>query len=210
MAVWVKICGITNVDDALMAVEAGADALGINLVPASKRRVSLEVARALSEAVCGRAEVIAVVADSSLEELSRIRHETGIEWLQLHGHEPVDALSPLLPKAYKAVPIATAADVARAASFPGERLLTDAKVEGALGGTGRSFDWDLVRPLAKTRQLIVAGGLTPDNVEAAVRVLRPFGVDVASGVESGDPRRKDRDKVFTFVARARRAADAAP
>ncbi len=207
MAVWVKICGITNVDDARAAVEAGADAIGVNLIPTSKRYVSLEVARSLHEAVAGRAEVVAVVADSPFEELARARRETGISWLQLHGHEPNAALLPLLPHAYKAVAIATHEDVEHASSFAGERLLTDAKVEGALGGTGQRFDWDLVRSLAGKRQLILAGGLRPSNVREAVRALRPFGVDVASGVENGDPRRKDSDKVFTFVAEARAATD---
>jgi phosphoribosylanthranilate isomerase len=207
MAVWVKICGITNVDDARTAIDAGADAIGVNLIASSKRRVSLEVARSLCEAVAGRAEVVAVVADLSLEELQRVRHETGIAWLQLHGHEASSALLPLLPEAYKAVPIATREDVEAAASYPGARLLTDAKVEGALGGTGQRFDWDLVRALAGERQLVLAGGLGPSNVREAVRALRPFGVDVASGVESGDPRRKDSDKVFTFVAEARAASE---
>jgi phosphoribosylanthranilate isomerase len=207
MAVWVKICGITNEDDARSAIEAGADAIGVNLIATSKRRVSLDVARSLYEAVAGRVEVIAVVADLPLEELSRVRRETGIRWLQFHGHEPNQALLPLLPEAYKAVPIATREDVELASSFAGERILTDAKVEGALGGTGQRFDWDLVRALAEKRQLILAGGLNPSNVREAVRELRPFGVDVASGVESGDPRRKDSDKVFTFVAEARAASD---
>jgi phosphoribosylanthranilate isomerase len=207
MTVWVKICGITNVDDALAAVQAGADAIGVNLIAASKRRVTFEVARSLYEAVAGRAEVVAVVADSPLEELLRVRRETGIDWLQLHGHEPNTALLSLLPYAYKAVPIATSEDVAHASSFAGERILTDAKVEGALGGTGQRFDWDLVRALAGKRKLILAGGLEPTNVREAVRTLGPFGVDVASGVESGDPRRKDSDKVFTFVAEARAASE---
>jgi phosphoribosylanthranilate isomerase len=207
MAVWVKICGITNVDDARVAVEAGADAIGVNLIASSKRRVSLEVARALNDAVAGRAEVIAVVADWPLEELLRVRSETGIDWLQLHGHEPASALLPLLPHAYKAVPIATRDDVVAGAAYPGERLLTDAKVDGALGGTGQRFDWDLVRALTGERRLILAGGLRPDNVGEAVLRVAPFGVDVASGVESGDPRRKDSDKVFTFVAEARAAAE---
>ncbi len=140
---------------------AGADAIGLNLIATSKRCVSLEVARSLHEAAAGRVEVIAVVADLPLEELLRVRHETGIDWLQLHGHEPNEALLPLLPEAYKAVPIATAKDVEHASAFAGERLLTDAKVEGALGGTGQRFDWDLVRALATKRRLILAGGFRP-------------------------------------------------
>jgi phosphoribosylanthranilate isomerase len=202
---FVKVCGVVSVADALMAVDAGADALGVNLVPSSKRRVDLATARAVRDGVGERAEVIAVVADLPGEELGRIRAETGIEWLQLHGAEPPSALTPLLPRAYKAVGIATAADVELAASYGGERLLVDARVPGELGGTGHTFDWSLVARLAKGRRLILAGGLTPDNVGLAVAQLSPWGVDVASGVERS-PREKDPERVRAFVRAARAAA----
>ena len=203
MALWIKICGLTSVDDALAAVDAGADAIGLNLVPSSKRFIDRALAGRIREAVAARAEVVAVVADLSSSELVSLRAETGIEWLQLHGDESPEALSELLPHAYKAVAVGTSADVARAATFEGARLLTDTKVSGALGGTGQTFDWSLVRRLAEDRPLILAGGLTPDNVSGAVASVRPFGVDVASGVESGDPRRKDVDKMKRFVREAR-------
>ena len=205
MALWIKICGLTSVDDALAAIDAGADAIGLNLVPSSKRYIERELAARIRAAVGTRAEVVAVVADQSPAELANLRAKTGIEWLQLHGDESPEALSQLLPRAYKAVPVATSDDVARAATFAGARLLTDTKVTGALGGTGQTFDWSLVRRLAEDRPLILAGGLTPDNVRGAVESVRPFGVDVASGVESGDPRHKDIDKVRRFVREAREA-----
>ena len=102
-----------------------------------------------------------------------------------------------------------AADVAAASRYAGSRLLCDTKVTGMLGGSGQRFDWSLVRELARVRQLVVAGGLRPDNVADAVRALAPFGVDTASGVEGADPRRKDPDKVRAFVREARRALDKA-
>jgi phosphoribosylanthranilate isomerase len=109
------------------------------------------------------------------------------------------------PEAYKAVRIGSAEDVAIAASFAGDRVLVDAKVEGALGGTGRSFEWTLVQKLARERRIVLAGGLRPDNVAQAIAAVRPFGVDVASGVER-TPGDKDLDAVRCFVENARRAA----
>jgi phosphoribosylanthranilate isomerase len=205
VALWIKICGITSVEDAEAAITAGADALGVNLIPSSKRAVDLRTLESLLEAVGDRIELVAVVADQTRDALLRLRDASAITWLQLHGEEPPEALSPLLPHAYKAIGIADAADVVRARAFPGERLLVDAKVTGALGGTGTRFDWELVRGLSAERQLIVAGGLSADNVADAVLALAPFGVDVASGVESGNPRRKDPDKVRRFVQAARAA-----
>ena len=205
MAVWIKVCGVTSVEDALVALDAGADALGVNFVPSSKRFVDVSVGRAVREAAEGRAEVVAVVADRSVEDLAELRERTGIAWLQLHGNETPDALHAALPRAYKAVRLATARDVDEARKFSGEKLLADAKVGSELGGTGHTFDWRLVVELARERPVVLAGGLTPENVAEAVRVARPFGVDVASGVESGDPRRKDPDRVRAFVRAARNA-----
>jgi phosphoribosylanthranilate isomerase len=208
MALFVKVCGVTSVEDALVAVEAGATAIGVNFVASSKRLVDVATGRAVREAVGERAEVIAVVADRSPSELSELRERTGITWLQLHGNESPDAVRALLPDAYKAARIATAGDVADARAFPGERLLVDAKVPGALGGTGHRFDWKLVVGLAAERRVVLAGGLTPENVGEAVRVVRPFGVDVASGVEGADPRKKDPARIARFVQAARSAHEA--
>jgi phosphoribosylanthranilate isomerase len=135
----------------------------------------------------------------------------GCGCVQLHGNEPPETLPPLLPHAYKAVRIATEDDVADARRYPGEFLLVDTKAPGgALGGTGMTFDWSLVRPLARERLLLLAGGLTVDNVGDAVRAVLPHSVDVATGVErDGDPRQKDRAKVRAFIERARAAATAA-
>jgi phosphoribosylanthranilate isomerase len=202
---YVKICGVVSVDDALMAVAAGADAIGVNLVQVSKRRVDLETAGAIRRAVGDTAEVIAVVADQSRETLERIRGESNISWLQLHGAEPPFALEALLPHAYKAVAIGGAEDVVLAQSYAGERLLVDAKVPGELGGTGQTFDWSLVENLARSRRVLLAGGLTPSNVGVAIQQVRPWGVDVASGVEAA-PRKKDEARVRAFIAAVRGAA----
>jgi phosphoribosylanthranilate isomerase len=203
----VKVCGVTSVEDARMCALAGASSIGINLWPKSPRHVeeaaALEIARAVTEA---GALAVGVVVDRSVEEMVSLRERLGLGCLQLHGDEPPDALSPLLPHAYKAIRVATADDVARADAYPGDYLLVDAKVPGAIGGSGRTFDWSLVAGLARRRKLTLAGGLTAENVAEAIRVVSPYCVDVASGVEvAGAPRRKDPARVAAFVAAVRGA-----
>ncbi|MEI9936822.1 MAG: phosphoribosylanthranilate isomerase [Pseudomonadota bacterium] len=208
---FVKICGITSVEDALIAIAAGADALGLNFVPSSKRVVDLATAAHIAESVGDLVELVAVVADRSVDELVGLRRATGIRWLQLHGAEAPADLEAAQPEAFKAVAIGGSEDIARAASYGGERLLLDAKSPtGELGGTGTRFDWSLAQPLVQSRQVILAGGLFPDNVGEAVRTLKPFGVDVASGVElAQNPRKKHEGLLRAFVY-AVRAADQAP
>jgi phosphoribosylanthranilate isomerase len=205
MSLWVKICGITNAEDARVALDAGADAIGVNLIASSRRAVDIATARRLREAIGKRAEVVAVVADLDARELEELRDRTGIRSLQLHGSESPEELARLGSDAYKAVRVAEASDVDAARDYGGSRLLVDAKVPGELGGTGQSFDWSLVTELAKARSLVLAGGLTPDTVAEAVRFVQPYGVDTASGVEGADPRRKDPEKVARFVRAARGA-----
>lgn len=205
--VWVKICGVTSVADALLVKDAGADAVGLNFVAASPRVIDLELGRRIKDAVRGALEVVAVVADWEQDRLEQLRRDLEPDFLQLHGAESDEELQALLPGAYKVIHVRDPVDVTRADSFAGERLLVDAKVPGQLGGTGVSFDYSLVVELARRRRLILAGGLNPGTVAAAVRQVQPFGVDVASGVEgAGQPRSKDPDKVRTFVERAKLAA----
>lgn len=202
---WVKICGITNVGDAEHAVRAGASAIGLNFVPSSRRRVELEVAREIAEVVRGRIEVVGVFADEPAERLVEIAAAVGLDRLQLHGNEPAELVADL-PRAFKALGVAGAADVIGARAFPGELLLLDAKVQGASGGTGHTFDWSLLGEIVAERRIVLAGGLTPDNVQDAVRRVKPYGVDVASGVEPpGSPGQKDAEKILRFVREARSA-----
>jgi len=205
---WVKVCGITSPEDAELALLAGSDAIGLNFVPSSKRRIDVSTARAIGDRVRGKVELVGVVADLDLAAALALQQEIGLDWLQLHGSEP-PALLESLPRAFKAHGVGSAEDAASAAAYGGERLLVDARVPGELGGTGVTFDWLLVVELARERPLILAGGLHPDNVAAAVRAVRPFGVDTASGVElTGEPRRKDPMKLERFVRAARRASEA--
>lgn len=209
-SVWVKICGITQAADAEQVIREGADAIGLNFVPSSPRRVSRELAHGITGSVgpLARArgvEWVGVFADAALDELIDTAVAVGLDRVQLHGDETPEFLTELGRRgiaAYRALRIREASDVEAAHLFSGDRLLVDAKVDGALGGTGQSFDPALVLDLAKQRPIVLAGGLRPDNVERLVRFVRPFGVDTASGVESA-PGRKDPALVRAFVAAAR-------
>jgi phosphoribosylanthranilate isomerase len=209
---YVKVCGITRLDDAREAIQAGADVLGFNHIASSKRYLEASEIRALTARVRAEASevvCVAVVADVRLPEAKLLLERLGVDRLQLHGDEPADDLLALGANAFKALRIADAADVAQALTFPGHPLLVDAKVQGQLGGTGQRVDWPLVASLARARALILAGGLTPENVTEAIEVVQPWAVDVASGVEQAqDPRRKDAAKMQRFVAAARSAARA--
>jgi len=207
MAVHFKICGITNVEDAELALELGASAIGVNLIPASPRAVDIETARRIAAHVGKNALSVLVVADLGFQQMKDILRVTGAGCLQLHGEESTEVVARLLPHAYKAVRVGSAADVARAREYPGEHILLDAKVAGKLGGTGQKLDWSLVAPLARIRKLTLAGGLDPSNVAQAIAMVMPFCVDVASGVEvDGNPRKKDREKL-TLFSRAVAAKD---
>lgn len=200
----VKICGITTLDDALMCIEAGADALGFNFAPTSPRCLTLEVAAAITRKLPAGVLRVGVFVDADAAALERAKDEVGLECLQLHGDEPPELLARFLPHAYKALRVRGDAVLADAARYPGEHLLLDAYVPGVHGGTGARFDWALATELAKTRKITLAGGLTPENVASAIQVVRPFCVDVASGVER-HPGRKDYALVSAFVIAARSA-----
>ena len=204
MPVWVKICGVTSVADAELCRDAGADAIGLNFVPASPRCIDAKLARQIRDRLQGSVEVVAVVADLPEPELRQLKLEVEPDFLQLHGNEPSELLERFLPGAYKVVHVQNALDVERANRFAGNRVLLDAKVAGKLGGSGIAFDYSLTTELARKRRVILAGGLTPETVASAVAQVKPFGVDVASGVEdAGQPRRKAADKVRAFVKAAK-------
>jgi phosphoribosylanthranilate isomerase len=194
----VKICGVTSEGQAVACVDAGADAIGVNFIASSARRVDARTAEAIVRAVGERALVVGVVANETVEAMRALRDATGLGCLQLHGDERAEDVLAVLPHAYKAIRVAGARDVDGARGMPGDYVMVDAKVDGALGGTGHAFDWSLVVELARTRRLVLAGGLTPGNVADAIRRVRPWSVDVASGVESA-PGVKDLAKVRAFV-----------
>ena len=198
----VKICGVTSVDDAELCVEAGADAIGLNFYVGSPRQVEIETARRVVEAIAKRALAVGVFVDASYAEIAAIKAETGIGCAQLHGREAPELLEALLPHAYKAIRMRDASSLEEARRFGGDHILLDAYVPGIPGGTGEHFDWQLAAELARERQVTLAGGLSPDNVAAAIAAVHPFCVDVASGVEAA-PGRKDPAKVRAFIQAAK-------
>jgi phosphoribosylanthranilate isomerase len=200
----IKICGVTSVEQAVACIELGADALGVNFVDSSPRRVDVGTARTIALAIGTRALVVGVVADLSVAAMRALVTATRVGCLQLHGDEPAEDVATLLPHAYKAIRVASEEDVRRAESMPGEFVMVDAKVAGVLGGSGHLVDWSLVKGLAKRRKLVLAGGLTAENVAAAVTSVRPWCVDVASGVEVS-PGVKDLAKVKALVEAVRAA-----
>ena len=207
--VQVKICGLTSVDDAARCIELGADAIGLNFWPGSPRVTDLETARAIVKALGDRAQMVGVFVDFELERVQSILQATGIPWAQLHGDEPPELVSALLPRAYKALGVEDGSVIHKARRYPGVHRLLDASVSGVPGGTGRTFDWAIAAEIATERKLTLAGGLTPDNVAQAIRTVRPFRVDVASGVESA-PGRKDPQLVERFIETAKAVPDPPP
>ena len=209
MSIWVKICGVTSIADAMMVAAAGAQAIGLNFVPSSKRRVEVEQARIIVSALRERygtaVDIIGVFADQVKERVLEVVQGCGLDGFQLHGGESPAELTWFIKQdvfADKALGIADPGDVARLLAYPGTVKLVDAKVDGELGGTGRTFDWSLVRELNQSTKLILAGGLTPENVSHAISALGPYGVDTASGVESS-PGVKDERLVTEFIQRCR-------
>jgi phosphoribosylanthranilate isomerase len=199
----IKICGITHPDDAKLAVQAGADMIGLNFVPDSPRKLDIETAIAIAEAVAGRAERVGVFRDASHEEIDRVLRRVDLDRLQFHGSESEEAVEEVDLPVIKAI---RGADAEAAAAYPGTILLLDHPSGNA--GTGKSWDWSEAAPLIESGcDVILAGGLAPDSVGgviAALGDLLPWGVDVATGVE-GDGHRKDAAKLAAFVQAVRKA-----
>jgi phosphoribosylanthranilate isomerase len=199
--VFVKICGITNEDDALLAVAMGADAIGFVFAP-SKRQVTVSVAADIVKRLPNDVLTVGVFRDETPEKVVETVHRAGLRGAQLHGHESredtwwVGERIPFVIKAF----VAGDRGVQDAEGFRSSAILLDAPSPGS----GKVFDWRLADGVPDKTRLIVAGGLVADNVAAAIEAMRPWGVDVSGGVESS-PGRKDPRQVRAFVANARTA-----
>ena len=200
----VKICGTTNLDDALAAVEAGADALGFVFYRESPRTVSRKTAAAIIARLPESVTAVGVFVDEDLTVVRETMNECGLGIAQLHGAESPAYCANLGHSVIKAVRLRNSIDEQAIADYPVGAFLLDAFVAGLPGGTGTRMDWELVSTVSWPRPIILAGGLTAENVGEAIRRLRPHGVDVSSGVELG-PGKKDHAKVKAFVAAARQA-----
>jgi phosphoribosylanthranilate isomerase len=197
----VKICGITNYDDAMLAVELGADALGFIFFPRSLRYIEPDAARAIIAALPPFVTPVAVVVNEPIATVSEIMSRSGCHLAQLHGNEPPGFLERLAWPAIKGISIASALDLVPLAAYTHARaILLDTKVAGQYGGTGTSFDWILARDAKSCgRPIIMAGGLNPENIVEAIRIAQPHAVDIGSGVEQV-PGKKDPDRLRRLFA----------
>jgi phosphoribosylanthranilate isomerase len=202
----VKICGVTRVEDARVAWAAGADALGLNFYPRSPRYVTAETAAALARTRPALGAVVGVFVNESPDVIRARVRECGLTAVQLHGDEPPEACAGYGVPVIKALRVRGAEDVERARTYVGAGDVATLLLDGAApgyGGGGVGFDWSLVARLSEAGvPVLVAGGLHPGNVQEAVRATRPYGVDVASGVEVS-PGIKDAEAVRAFVRAAK-------
>jgi phosphoribosylanthranilate isomerase len=208
----VKICGITNLEDAREAVRLGAWAIGLIHHEDSPRRCEPAAAAEIAAELRRRCEVAGVFVNPSLDEVTDAVADEGLTIVQLNGEEGPSFCTEVARrtgcKVTKAVHVSSAADVRGAAAYRTDFHLFDTRRKGLHGGTGESFDWDLVAQRRSDVPMIVAGGLRPENVADAIEVSRPFAVDVASGVEA-EPGRKDPELLAAFFAAVHSAQPAA-
>lgn len=205
---WIKICGITRLEDALSAARFGADAVGFVFAD-SPRRVSPVQARDIAREMPGRPARVGVFVDSPPEEVLRIAEYCGLDLVQLHGNEDTEYCDALGDRAIKALRVAEKADLLKVRDYRCRAVLLDGYAKTANsgngnGGGGAGIDWKMLRVIKSGRPVIVAGGLQPGNVAAAVKETHPYGVDVSSGVESA-PGIKDPVLMYEFIERARKA-----
>lgn len=205
----IKICGIKTLKDALAAIEAGADYLGFNFYPKSIRFIEKSACAEITSVLKRehpQVKLVGVFVNSPVDEIKDILQTCSLDLAQLHGDETPEMVSALKGKAFKAIRLSAETSVAESvypflkSALPA--MLIDAAVKGVYGGSGVTSDWTAAAELAKKYPLLLAGGLTPENVADAVRQVHPWGVDVASGVESA-PGEKDAEKISVFVKAVR-------
>jgi phosphoribosylanthranilate isomerase len=208
-----KICGLTRLEDAELAVEVGAWALGLILWDRSPRRCGLPEAERIARTLRRRAEVCGVFVNATLDEVAGAADALGLTMVQLHGDEGPAFCAEIArrtgAKVVKAARVRSGADVQALARFHTDFHLLDAHRAGRPGGTGETFDWRLAAARRSSVPLVLSGGLTPDNVAAAIAAVRPFAVDTASGTEAA-PGVKDPAKVRAFAAAVQDGVAVAP
>ncbi|MST95015.1 MAG: phosphoribosylanthranilate isomerase [Pedosphaera sp.] len=204
MSLLVKICGITNLADAQAAVDAGADALGFMFYEPSARNIAPAAAREIIAQLPPRVAKVGVFVNAPAEVIHRMAAECGLDTVQLHGEETPEFCAQFASlKVWKAVRVRDEGSLRALPAYETDAWLLDSYVAGHAGGTGEKFNWELaVAAKALGRPIILAGGLTPANIAAAVQQVRPFGVDVSSGVEAA-PGRKDAAKMRAFIGTAK-------
>lgn len=196
----VKICGLTSVEDARAAQALGADALGFVLAR-SPRRIDPNRVRSIIDSLGPFTVKVGVFVNESEQEALRLMKYCGLDLLQFHGDESEERVKRLGKKAIKAMRVKDGMTI-DPHGFPGATILLDTYVKGMNGGSGQVFNWELAREISKQRPVILAGGLTPENVNEAITKVLPYAVDVSSGVEA-EPGRKDHAKLERFIRRAK-------
>lgn len=206
MSVQVKICGITSAADGLVAAESGADMIGLMFYDRSPRHIALAQAAEISRALPPFVLRVGVFVNPEEELVLRAIGECGLTLLQFHGDEPSDFCTQFGLMSVKALRVRDADSLKTLEKYQTDAFLLDACSQSGLGGTGEKFNWDLAVEAQKIgKPIFLAGGLTPENVAAAIRQVRPFAVDVSSGVESA-PGKKDPAKVRAFIQAAKSVA----
>jgi phosphoribosylanthranilate isomerase len=196
----IKICGITRVEDALKVVDAGADAIGLVFYDPSPRSVRINLATEIAAAVPAFVSVVALFVDPTKDYVQEVLNNVRIDLIQFHGDEENDFCSQFQTPFIKAIRVRQASDVvASSLRFPDSvGILLDSYKPGVPGGTGESFDWSLI-PKNHSNPIILAGGLTPENVASAINDVQPFAVDISGGVEAAKGI-KDSEKIKEFVS----------
>lgn len=197
----VKICGITNLGDALVAAELGADALGFVFFKGSPRYIPPEEAGKIIRDLPPFITTVGVFVDEKPEEVERIMKSAALDVAQLHGHEPPEACR-ISGRVIKAIRIKELTDLHPLRQYRVSAFLLDTYTAQSFGGTGQVFNWDIAVDAKQFGKIILAGGLNPDNIEKAIRWVRPYAVDVSSGVEENRSK-KDFSKLKLFIERAK-------
>lgn len=201
----IKICGITSREDALGACEAGADALGFIFWQGSKRYIDPDEAKKIVKALPPFVTSVGVFVDESHDTISETVDLVGLDAVQLHGDESPDFCAAVKRPVIKAFRVTGEEVVSELSRYSVSACLLDTYREGVLGGTGETFNWDIAKMATLSGRVILAGGLTPENISDAVRQVGPYGIDVSSGVEMSEGK-KDMDMVRLFIESARAAA----
>jgi phosphoribosylanthranilate isomerase len=200
----VKICGLMNLEDALVAAEAGADALGFVLYPRSPRCVKPAAIQEIIRQLPPYATTVGVFANIGAKEMLDVMEGCGLDLAQLQGDEPPSVCKRLGSKAVKAIRVKNRDSLDSMKNYSVRAFVLDTYTEDNFGGTGKRFDWDLAVEAKKYGRIILAGGLNPENVLEAIQKVRPYGVDVSSGVEERIGK-KDPEKIRQFIAKAKEA-----
>ena len=198
----VKICGLTNRDDALSALDLGADYLGFVLYPESPRAISARLLAGLLDKLGRKCRAVGVFVNEDRKLVETIASDCGLYAVQIHGDEPADDFAGFPVPVWRAVRYVSGSWQPLPGKWKAERYVVDSAVPGMYGGTGIAGDWKEAASFVKEHRAMLSGGLTPDNISEAIRIVRPLGVDTASGVEAM-PGRKDIRKLEDFLRKAR-------